>query len=147
MLRLLMLLPLASALVLSPAQAPAACITAGRATSTVTMAHHVQKKATKKHQACRPRKSRESDRNRRPPQYPALPDQPWMTSTTAVSGGSSTVTISIAPTDNMESVSAKLQAVGAAAPDELFYGGQLLTSTLADCGLEEEASLSAIVMG
>ena len=47
----------------------------------------------------------------------------------------------------MGAVSAKLEAAGASAPDELYYGGQLLTSTLADCGLEQEASLSALVMG
>ena len=43
------------------------------------VAHHVQKKATKKHQANRPKKSRPSDKYRTPPSYPPLPDVPWYT--------------------------------------------------------------------
>lgn len=46
-----------------------------------TMAHHVQKKATKHHEHSRPRKSRPSDINRKPPVYPELPDIPWYTVT------------------------------------------------------------------
>merc|ERR1719274_150152 len=44
-----------------------------------TMAHHVQKKATKHHHHSRPRKSRPSDINRKPPVYPELPDIPVYT--------------------------------------------------------------------
>jgi len=55
------------------------------AASTITMAHHVQKKATKHHEHSRPRKSRASDRNRTPPSYPAMPDIPWMTVTSLAS--------------------------------------------------------------
>jgi hypothetical protein len=43
------------------------------------LAHHVQKKATRKHNAYRPRKSRPSDINRTPTIYPPLPDIPWYT--------------------------------------------------------------------
>ncbi len=43
------------------------------------MAHHVQKKATRAHNAFRPRKSRPSDIYRKPPSYPPLPDIPWYT--------------------------------------------------------------------
>jgi hypothetical protein len=45
----------------------------------LAVAHHVQKKATRKHNAMRPRKSRPSDINRKPPSYPAQPDIPWYT--------------------------------------------------------------------
>ena len=43
------------------------------------MAHHVQKKATRAHNAFRPRKTRPSDIFRKPPEYPAKPDIPWYT--------------------------------------------------------------------
>merc|ERR1719310_389132 len=69
-----------SALLLTPLRAPSlapsaeACRSAG-----VSMAHHVQKKCTKKHNAMRPRKSRPSDRNRTPPNYPPIPQTPNFT--------------------------------------------------------------------
>ena len=43
------------------------------------VAHHVQKKATKGHNAYRPKKSRPSDIYRKPPDFPAMPDIPWYT--------------------------------------------------------------------
>ena len=43
------------------------------------VAHHVQKKATRGHNAYRPKKSRPSDIYRKPPSYPAFPDIPWYT--------------------------------------------------------------------
>ena len=43
------------------------------------VAHHVQKKAARAHNAYRPRKSRPSDIYRKPPSYPAVPDIPWYT--------------------------------------------------------------------
>merc|ERR1719498_1023807 len=52
---------------------------AGLAVTVGTLAHHVEKKATKHHHHSRPRKSRPSDINRKAPQYPPLPDIPWMT--------------------------------------------------------------------
>lgn len=56
-----------------------------------------------------------------------------------------TVTISVTPADSLETVKAKLTAAGAAAPDELFFGGKPLTGTLGECGLEEEASIDALI--
>ena len=44
-----------------------------------TVAHHVQKKATKGHNAYRPKKKRPSDIFRKPPSYPPIPDIPWYT--------------------------------------------------------------------
>jgi cytochrome b6-f complex iron-sulfur subunit len=52
---------------------------AGLSVTFATLAHHVQKKATKHHQYSRPRKSRPSDRNRKAPEYPPIPDIPWYT--------------------------------------------------------------------
>jgi len=43
------------------------------------VAHHVQKKATRGHNAFRPKKSRPSDIYRKAPEYPAMPDIPWYT--------------------------------------------------------------------
>lgn len=45
----------------------------------LAVAHHVQKKATRAHNAYRPKKKRPSDIYRKPPSYPAMPDIPWMT--------------------------------------------------------------------
>ena len=45
----------------------------------LTVAHHVQKKATKGHNAFRPKKKRPSDIFRKPPSYPPIPDIPWYT--------------------------------------------------------------------
>ena len=53
------------------------------------VAHHVQKKATRAHNAFRPRKSRPSDIYRKPPQYPPLPDIPWYTKLESGSSSSS----------------------------------------------------------
>jgi cytochrome b6-f complex iron-sulfur subunit len=52
---------------------------AGLSVTFATLAHHVQKKATKHHHHSRPRKSRPSDINRKAPEYPPIPDIPWMT--------------------------------------------------------------------
>merc|ERR1719313_1634508 len=52
---------------------------AGLAVTSVTLAHHVQKKATKHHHHSRPKKRRPSDINRKPPEYPPIPDIPWYT--------------------------------------------------------------------
>merc|ERR1719271_1669676 len=51
----------------------------GERAEVPTMAYHVQKKATKHHHHSRPRKSRPSDINRKAPEYPPIPDIPWMT--------------------------------------------------------------------
>jgi len=68
------LLPLASAFA-----APGAIAACRSAAPAVSMAHHVQKKATRAHNAFRPKKSRPSDIYRKPPNYPAFPDIPWYT--------------------------------------------------------------------
>merc|ERR1719159_1330673 len=52
---------------------------AGLSVTFATLAHHVQKKATKHHHHSRPKKSRPSDINRKAPEYPPIPDIPWMT--------------------------------------------------------------------
>merc|ERR1719333_44378 len=52
---------------------------AGLAVTSVTLAHHVQKKATKHHHHSRPKKRRPSDINRKAPEYPPIPDIPWYT--------------------------------------------------------------------
>ena len=52
---------------------------AGLSVTFATLAHHVQKKATKHHDYSRPRKSRPSDINRKKPEYPPIPDIPWYT--------------------------------------------------------------------
>ena len=108
------------------------------------MAHHVQKKATKKHQATRPRKSRPSDMNRKPPQYPQIPEQPWMTVTESAPSRS-TVSITVSPTDTADSLKAKLTAAGASA-EEIFYQNQAVTGTFADVGLEAETTVDAVVL-
>jgi len=51
----------------------------GERAEVPTMAHHVQKKATKHHHHSRPRKSRPSDINRKAPVYPEIPDIPVYT--------------------------------------------------------------------
>lgn len=70
------MLTVLSAFVMSPPAAGA--VVAGRVTPEISMAHHVQKKATRGHNAFRPRKSRPSDINRKAPEYPTIPDIPWM---------------------------------------------------------------------
>mmetsp|Transcript_29461 Transcript_29461/g.56964 ORF Transcript_29461/g.56964 Transcript_29461/m.56964 type:complete len:151 (+) Transcript_29461:115-567(+) len=116
-------------------------------TASVTMAHHVQKKATKKHQATRPRKSRPSDITRKPPQSPQLPDQPWMTPIAASEASSQQmVTITLSPSDSADSVREKLQSAGAVATEEVYFSNQLVTSTLGDCGLQEEKTIEVAVV-
>merc|ERR1711924_497763 len=100
------------------------------------MAHHVQKKATKKHAATRPKKSRPSDKFRAPTNYPPVPEQAWMTKIDALSPSNKvTVTITVSPDDTPASLTTKLTAAGATAPAEFMYSGSPLTTTLADCGL------------
>ncbi|KAG8462367.1 hypothetical protein KFE25_012187 [Diacronema lutheri] len=58
--------------------------------SAVTMAHHVQKKATKKHNDRRPKKLSKADRNRTPPSFAvnplaALQSEPFFTITAKAS--------------------------------------------------------------
>ena len=107
----LALLQLAAALVVGPVGTAIAPL---RAVSTVSMAHHVQKKATKKHNAMRPRKSRASDRNRTPPSYPSVPDIPWMVPIDAPTGGAKQiVSLAVEPSDTADSIRSKLAAAGA----------------------------------
>ena len=141
---LLLALHASAGLVLAPASAPRAV--GGRA-AAVSMAHHVQKKATKHHASSRPKKSRLSDRNRRPPSYPSLPEKPWMTPVDSLSGAKKqTVTITVAPGDDVASLKTKLSAAGASA-EEFVFQGTPVTGTLADAGLEAEASFEAVVKG
>ena len=137
------LMPLASAF--APAAAGAA-LSASRSASTITMAHHVMKKATRGHNAYRPRKSRASDRNRTPPSYPDIPDIPWMTPVDSLSGQKlTTVSVAIEPSDTADSVKSKLTAAGAVAPEDIFFGGEPLSGSLGDAGLAESTSLDAFV--
>ena len=141
---LLLALHASAGLVLAPASAPRAV--GGRA-AAVSMAHHVQKKATKHHASSRPKKSRLSDRNRRPPSYPSLPEKPWMTPVDSLSGAKKqTVTITVAPGDDVASLKTKLSAAGASA-EEFVFQGTPVTGTLGDAGLEAEASFEAVVKG
>ena len=110
------------------------------------MAHHVQKKATKHHEHSRPRKSRPSDINRTPPQYPPIPDTPWMTPTQSLKVTESKVSIQISPSDTAADLNTKLQAAGASAVERFVYKGVELTSTLAECGLTEDSSIEAKVL-
>ena len=109
------------------------------------VAHHVQKKATKHHEHSRPRKSRPSDINRTPPQYPPIPDTPWMTPTQSLKVTESKVSIQISPSDTAADLNTKLQAAGASAVERFVYKGVELTSTLAECGLKEDSSIEAKV--
>ena len=110
------------------------------------VAHHVQKKATKHHEHSRPRKSRPSDINRTPPQYPPIPDTPWMTPTQSLKVTESKVSIQISPSDTAADLNTKLQAAGAGAVERFVYKGVELTSTLAECGLTEDSSIEAKVL-
>ena len=110
------------------------------------MAHHVQKKATKHHEHSRPRKSRPSDINRTPPQYPPIPDTPWMTPTQSLKVTESKVSIQISPSDTAADLNTKLQAAGAGAVERFVYKGVELTSTLAECGLRAGSSLATTEM-
>ncbi len=119
----------------------------------IAVAHHVQKKATKGHNAFRPRKSRPSDINRKPPSYPTdgrFSGPWWSYDEAGASDGSmakSTVSLTIAPTDTAADVRAKLQAAGSIGADDIVYKGIKLTGsmTLADAGLTEEVTQEATV--
>lgn len=138
-LMLVALLPLVSSLVLMPGHSALSASKALRSPA-VSMAHHVQKKATKKHQANRPRKTRPSDINRKPVEYPAIPDIPWMSPV-----GEQKVTIEIEPTDTTKTLSAKLKAAGAVPPAEFMYGGSAVTGTLGENGLDETKTVEASI--
>jgi len=143
---LLCFLQAVAGLVLSPAPQASMAATCSR-TSAVSMAHHVQKKAARAHNAFRPRKSRPSDIYRTPPSYPALPDIPWMTKIDSSSSVSkSTVSIEVSPEDTAASLSAKVVAAGASAPDSFSYQGKAVSGTLADCGLAAAATIEAEVV-
>ena len=111
------------------------------------VAHHVQKKATKHHAHTRPRKSRPSDANRTPPQYPPIPDTPWMTPTEGLTQmtNKQKVSIQVSPSDTAADLNSKLQAAGASAVERFVYSGIELSTTLADCGLKEDSSIEAEV--
>merc|ERR1719199_735140 len=89
----------------------------------ISMAHHVQKKATKHHEHSRPRKSRPSDINRTPPQYPPIPDTPWMTPTEGLTQmtNKQKVSIQVSPSDTAADLNSKLQAAGASAVERFVY--------------------------
>ena len=111
------------------------------------MAHHVQKKATKGHNAFRPRKSRPSDIYRKAPSYPAMPDVPIMTKLDSLQSVTrQTVTIEVAPEDTADTLRAKLTASGAASPEEIVYAGQAVTGSLGDLGLAAASSIEADVV-
>jgi hypothetical protein len=92
------------------------------------VAHHVELKATRKHNKNRPKKSRPSDIYRTPPSYPTLPDIPWMTKL-------DTVEVMVAPSDTADTLKTKVVAAGAKAPTVFMYQGKAVSGTLADCGL------------
>ena len=130
-----------------------------------SMAHHVQHKATKGHSKNRPKKSRPSDRNRKAPEYPAIPEQPWMKPVDSLpSSSKQTVSIAVSPSDGVAELTAKVcsacppvhahrsaamkaqvEAAGAKAPNGFFYGGKALETTLGDAGLKEDATMDATV--
>lgn len=106
----------------------------------------MQKKATKGHNAYRPRKSRPSDRNRKPPSYPTIPDIPWMTPIDKPSGNTlKQVSIAVEASDTAETLRSKLTAAGAPSPDTFFFGGAELTGDLGAAGLTEGKDLEAFV--
>mgnify|MGYP003685724603 CR=1 FL=1 len=111
----------------------------------VQMAHHVNDKGAKKHNSCRPRKSRLSDINRTPPNYPPLPGPQGPIAGPPKGRGSQTVTIAVSPSDDADAVKAKLAAAGASAPEALMFRGTVVTGTLGDCGLAGEESLEVII--
>jgi len=135
----------AASLVLSPTPHAAAAAACSRS-SAVSMAHHVQKKATRAHNAYRPKKSRPSDIYRTPPSYPPLPDIPWMTKLDGSSGVTkTTVSIEVSPEDTAATLSAKVVAAGAAAPETFSFQGKAVSGSLADCGLEAATTIEAEV--
>ena len=56
-----------------------------------------------------------------------------------------TVNIALEPSDTADSVRSKVTAAGAVAPEEILFGGEPLSGSLGDAGLEEGASLDAFV--
>jgi hypothetical protein len=117
---------------------PLPCGAADSASLPHAVAHHVQKKATRKHNAYRPRKSRPSDIFRTPPSYPAMPDIPVMTKLDSVS-------IEVTPDDTADSLRSKVTAAGGASPEQFVYAGKEVTGTLADCGLSAATTIQAAV--
>jgi len=113
----------------------------------ISMAHHVQKKATKKHQDRRPKKSRPSDINRKPPVYPPIPDIPDYTILDSeTTDKTSLVTLDVSPEDDVQSLKHKLQAAGTNVPQTLSFGGRPVFSTLAECGLDAATTVEARVV-
>jgi hypothetical protein len=111
------------------------------------VAHHVQKKATRKHNAYRPKKSRASDIFRKPPSYPAMPDIPEWTKLDGLTGVSKTaVSIEITPEDTAATLAAKVTGAGAPAPDEFTYAGMPLSGSLGDAGLAAATTVEAQVV-
>jgi len=113
--------------------------------SGISMAHHVKDKAAKKHNSCRPRKSRLSDINRAPTNYPQLPERTGPITGPPQGMSKQTVTITVAPGDNADAVKAKLTAAGATAPTTLVFRGTTITGTLGDAGLAAEESINVVV--
>lgn len=110
------------------------------------MAHHVQKKGARKANANRPKKSRLSDRNRKPTNYPALPDIPWMSPTKSLTKQKKKqVSIDVEPSDTLESLRNKLSAAGANAPEHIYLGDKEVTGSLADAGLTQSKTIDAVV--
>mmetsp|Transcript_14671 Transcript_14671/g.42061 ORF Transcript_14671/g.42061 Transcript_14671/m.42061 type:complete len:149 (-) Transcript_14671:519-965(-) len=143
---LLLAVLLASAgLLLSPRPLEMHAVAAAPRALAPAMAHHVNDKGAKKHNSCRPRKSRPSDRNRTPPSYPPLPEPTGPVLIGSSEGRIETVTISVSPGDDAAALKAKLTAAGAAAPEKIVFRGAEVTATLAACGLEEDASIEATV--
>mmetsp|Transcript_44143 Transcript_44143/g.147206 ORF Transcript_44143/g.147206 Transcript_44143/m.147206 type:complete len:163 (+) Transcript_44143:38-526(+) len=123
---------LASAgLVLSPRPLEMHAAAAAPRALAPAMAHHVNDKGAKKHNSCRPRKSRPSDRNRTPPSYPPLPEPTGPVLIGSSEGRIETVTISVSPGDDAAALKAKLTAAGAAGPggEEHLSGGAATPST------------------
>ena len=103
-------------------------LTSLASTRLFAVAHHVELKATRKHNKNRPKKSRPSDIYRTPPSYPTLPDIPWMSKL-------ETVEVMVAPSDTADTLKTKVVAAGAKAPTVFMYQGKAVSGTLADCGL------------
>ena len=124
-----------------------AAISSRRPASAVSMAHHVQKKATRGHNAYRPRKSRLSDRNRTPPSYPAIPDIPWMAPIDSLSGKvPQTFSIAVEPSDTADGVRSKVTAAGRGAPEQVIYSGSVVTGSLGEAGLAVAATLEVAIV-
>jgi len=98
---------LASAgLILSPRPLEMHAVAAAPRALAPAMAHHVNDKGAKKHNSCRPRKSRPSDRNRTPPSYPPLPEPTGPVLIGSSEGRIETVTISVSPGDDAAALKA-----------------------------------------